>query len=431
MPVSEYLKSSIRSKWSDSPPSDWQFIPFGRALRRLARPVDVRDDVEYLQPVIRRGHGGIEIRDKPHGRDIRTKRQFEIREGDWLMSKVQILHRAYGIVPSSLDGAIASGSYYAFKPSELLDLDYLWYLSHHPAFHASCALASVGVVIEKMVFRVKDWEKFEVLLPPLAEQRKIAAILSSVDDAIAATRQVIEQTKRVKRGLLQTLMTRGIGHTRFKKTEMGEIPKSWEVVPLRQVIKSLNAGVSVKSQDRQAQAGEFGILKTGAVANGRFYPEEHKAVLPEERRRVRVFPKSGRIIISRMNTQELVGESGFVTTDHPNLYLPDRLWQTEFHRDSDVEPEWLSLALCSPPIRKRVRALGTGTSGSMKNISQKKFLALKVPSPPFAEQREMIEHVSSVDKALEHSREELHKLSTFKRGLMQDLLTGRIRVQPD
>jgi len=72
-------------------------------------------------------------------------------------------------------------------------------------------------------------KSYRVTLPPNREQRKIAAILTSVEDAIAATRAVIDQTRRVKKGLLQTLMTRGIGHTRFKKTEIGEIPEAWDV----------------------------------------------------------------------------------------------------------------------------------------------------------------------------------------------------------
>ena len=76
-----------------------------------------------------------------------------------------------------------------------------------------------------------------LLLPPLPEQTKIAAILSSVDEAIAATQSVIDQTRKVKQGLLQDLLTRGIGHTRFKQTEIGEIPEAWEVKRLDSVVK--------------------------------------------------------------------------------------------------------------------------------------------------------------------------------------------------
>ena len=73
-----------------------------------------------------------------------------------------------------------------------------------------------------------DLRNLPVPLPPLAEQRKIAVILTSVDEAIQATEAVIAQTRRVKEGLLQELLTKGIGHTRFKQTEIGEIPEGWE-----------------------------------------------------------------------------------------------------------------------------------------------------------------------------------------------------------
>ncbi|MGC6515455.1 MAG: restriction endonuclease subunit S, partial [Myxococcota bacterium] len=88
-----------------------------------------------------------------------------------------------------------------------------------------------------------------LLLPPLPEQRKIAAILSSLDEAIAATEAVIAQTRRVKEGLLQDLLTRGIGrggrpHTRFKQTEIGEIPESWEVRKLLELCSRVGVGIA-------------------------------------------------------------------------------------------------------------------------------------------------------------------------------------------
>ena len=80
-----------------------------------------------------------------------------------------------------------------------------------------------------------DVERMRVVVPPLPEQKKIAAVLSSVDEVIQATQAVIEQTRRVKEGLLQDLLTRGSGHTRFKQTEIGEIPVEWEVVTLSEL----------------------------------------------------------------------------------------------------------------------------------------------------------------------------------------------------
>ena len=82
-----------------------------------------------------------------------------------------------------------------------------------------------------------DLESFFVSLPPISEQKKIADILSTVDDVIHKTTQIIEKTKELKNGLRQRLLTRGIGHKKLKKTEIGQIPVDWEVVKLGDTVK--------------------------------------------------------------------------------------------------------------------------------------------------------------------------------------------------
>ena len=82
---------------------------------------------------------------------------------------------------------------------------------------------SVGAIYTKDLTRIK------VLVPPINEQQKIASILSKVDEQIEQTEQIIEKTEILKKGLMQKLLTKGIGHTKFKKTELGEIPEEWEV----------------------------------------------------------------------------------------------------------------------------------------------------------------------------------------------------------
>jgi len=78
----------------------------------------------------------------------------------------------------------------------------------------------------------KDFINFNFPIPPYPEQQKIASILSKVDELIQKTEQIIEQTQRLKKGLMQRLLTKGIGHTKFKKTAIGEIPKEWEIIHL-------------------------------------------------------------------------------------------------------------------------------------------------------------------------------------------------------
>jgi type I restriction enzyme S subunit len=82
-----------------------------------------------------------------------------------------------------------------------------------------------------------DLESFVVSLPPISEQKKITDILSTVDDVIHKTTQIIEKTKELKNGLRQRLLTRGIGHKELKITEIGQIPVDWEVVKIKDIVK--------------------------------------------------------------------------------------------------------------------------------------------------------------------------------------------------
>jgi type I restriction enzyme, S subunit len=103
------------------------------------------------------------------------------------------------------------------------------------------------------------------------------------------------------------------------------IPEGWQVGKIKDLVKSLDAGVSVNSEDRSIQNGEIGILKVSAVSYGQFLPSEHKVALTEEHHRLTIYPKKNCILISRANTPYLVGASVYIDRDYPNLFLPDKL----------------------------------------------------------------------------------------------------------
>jgi type I restriction enzyme, S subunit len=302
---------------------------------------------------------------------------------------------------------------------------------YYTLLNAQNSLASVSQGSTFDAINGKELRSLSLLIPPLSEQKKIAAILSSVDDAIQAKQAVIDQTSTVKQGLLQQLLTRGIGHTRFKQTEIGEIPEEWEIVDLGEVLEKLQAGVSVNSEDRQREKGELGILKTSCVYDGFFDPTQHKTILKHEMNRASISPLKDHIIISRMNTPTLVGASGYVDRDYPDIYLPDRLWQTAVKDYTKTSARWLSYLLMSPSMRRILSEKATGTSGSMKNLSKNSILDVQIALPPINEQLEIKRILSGIDSSIDHHQEEVKILTSCKNGLMQDLLTGRVRVKLD
>jgi restriction endonuclease S subunit len=164
------------------------------------------------------------------------------------------------------------------------------------------------------------------------------------------------------------------------------------MVELGDIIDGLETGVSVNSESKNISEGEFGILKTSAVTYGVFRPEEHKTILPEEIHRAKCNPRKDSIIISRMNTENLVGASAYVKENYNNLFLPDRLWQTTITKP-DISTKFIHLIISSDTYREKISEICGGTSGSMKNISKRNFLTISIPIPEIGIQNNIVSQI--------------------------------------
>jgi len=214
----------------------------------------------------------------------------------------------------------------------------------------------------------------------------------------------------------------------YKQTKVGVIPEEWEVVRLENLIAELEAGISVNSTDDFCSSNaDKGILKTSAVSNGRFISSENKKIIQKDIDRAKLNPKKGNLIISRMNTPELVGAIAIVEKDFNNLYLPDRLWQTKFFDINSQDSYWLNYLLNTSKYKAKVRNLATGTSGSMKNISKKAFLKIEIPLPPLKEQQKIAQILTTWDDAISKQEALIEAKEQLKKGLMQKLLSGEVR----
>lgn len=210
---------------------------------------------------------------------------------------------------------------------------------------------------------------------------------------------------------------------------MRGVPTGWMVRPLGYYVERLDSGTSVNCEDRPAQNGEPGMLKLSCVADGRFNAAENKTILPKERERARMCARRGAILISRSNTVELVGASASVPEDFPTLFVPDTLWQTAFRDGVEFDGAWLGYVLSSPSIRRRLRELAAGTSGSMKKLTKPSVLGLGVLSPPKPEQHQIAKVLACCGRVLEATESLIEARVCRRRGLMQQLLTGRTRFK--
>lgn len=290
----------------------------------------------------------------------------------------------------------------------------------------------VGTTVESV--DTTSFKSLPVGLPPLAEQRRIADVLDTVDAAIRETDDVIAKQEQVKTGLLQNLLTRGLdaeGRLRdpeaFRRTEkLGAIPRGWEVGTLEDLLAGRpRNGYSPKQVDEWTGVQMLGL---GCLTEEGFEPRQLKNAPRDDSRIERALLSDGDLLVSRSNTRERVALAGIYRDVGSPCIYPDLMMRVE--ANSKTSNEFIELLLRHGFVRRQLTGAAQETSGSMVKINATTLLGTKVPIIDKTEQERIL---SRYDRAIERREAERgynSKLQRLKTGLMQDLLTGRVRV-PD
>ena len=258
--------------------------------------------------------------------------------------------------------------------------------------------------------------------PPLHEQKKIAAILSSVDEAITSTQAVIDQTHKVKQGLLQQLLTRGIGHTKFKESAIGKIPELWKLKRINE-LGEVQAGRQRSPHFTEGKIRPYlrvanvfdGYIDTSDVLEMAFTEDEYK----------RYCLRDGDILLNEGQSLDLVGRSAIYRGVPKNCCFQNTL--IRFRAYKDINIEFAQTLFQFLQYSGRFSAIALQTT-SIAHLGVSRFASLEVMLPPYEEQCQIAEIFSVQQKALNTEREKLLQLQILKRGLMQDFLTGKVRV---
>ena len=258
-------------------------------------------------------------------------------------------------------------------------------------------------------------EKYKLILPPLEEQEKIASILSTVDEQIDNVDALIEKNKELKKGLMQTLLTKGIGHTKFKKTEIGEIPEEWEVKEL-DLIGEIITGSTPKTSEKDNYGNEYLWVSPGDLGIKKYVTNTVKMLSDKGFSKTRKLPK-GAILVTCIGST--IGKMGISKTE-----LSTNQQINSIICNDKVNSEFIYYAL-NYNFNMYTSFISTQAVPIINKTTFGKFL---IQVPNIREQIKIASVLSEVDEKLDEYENRKQKLEELKRGLMQQLLTGNIRI---
>lgn len=391
-----------------SPPSRLDGKPIATVQNMLSRSIDVsscrlisRDDFDSLV----RGNCAPEVGDVLFSKDGTVGKTFVYRQPDQvvLLSSIAII-RLY---------------------RDRLDPEFCAQFLLSPLFYHKLENTKSGSAIRRIV--LNDLKKIELPKPPLPEQQKIATILSSVDDVIEKTRAQIDKLKDLKTGMMQELLTKGIGHTHYKPVpkwstgkipEIERIPVSWELVNLTSVAR-LESGHTPSRENATYWGGSIPWLSlhdtknlTNPVLEKTVYSVTQEGI---DNSSARLLPE-GTVAFSRtasVGNCVILGKEMATSQDFANYICSDLLnnrYLLQLFRW--MQHVWAYLA----------------EGSTHKTIYMPVFKKLQILLPPLKEQVAIADAAESTDKAIKSAEVKLQAFIRIKKALMQDLLTGKVRV---
>ena len=286
---------------------------------------------------------------------------------------------------------------------------YLFYVLRSNYFTEFVNNISAGSTISHLYQH--SFNDFSFPLPPFSEQRKIAEILTTADRKIELIDTEIKAAERLKKGLMQRLLTRGIGHEKFKMIEVGEIPEEWSVIPISETGQYIN-GMAFKPSDWKEHG--IPIVRIENLNDTRAHFNYFQGKVDEK-----YILKNEDILLSWS------ASLGVYLWDKGNAVLNQHIFKVIPGKSIDRYYLYWSL-------HRSIDNLNKVTHGStMKHFQRGELEKSMVALPPLQEQQKIAEILSTVDQKLELMREKRTEAENLKKGLMQILLTGQVRVKLD
>jgi type I restriction enzyme, S subunit len=316
---------------------------------------------------------------------------------------------------------INSGMAVLRNDDDLISTKFLYQLLKAPTITQQIDLLTFGSAQPQLTIGIIN--SLCMPVPPLPEQQKIASILTSVDTVIEKTEAQISKLKDLKQAMTQELLTQGIGHTEFKDSPVGRIPKEWGVVKFVEISKSITCGVA-STPKYVSEAEGIPFLSAQNVANGQVVLDKYQFIGKDFHQKLtkNTKPEQNDILYSRVGAK--YGEAGVIDFNWDfSIYVSLTLIKLKDICNPYFYKYFLNSIICKQQAKNGVFA-GAGVPNLNVAIVKDFVMIL----PPKEEQEQIANILLSIDKRIDAKEKKLSHTKSLKKALMQDLLTGKVRV---
>ncbi|CAK8711941.1 hypothetical protein KKHLCK_00955 [Candidatus Electrothrix laxa] len=314
---------------------------------------------------------------------------------------------------------ICSTDILVIRPKQEISPFFLYRILSTDKIIAHSTESSAGNVMPRTSW--KELSGYVILVPPLLEQKKIAAILTAVDEVIEKTAAQISKLQDLKKGMMTELLTKGIGHTEFKDSPVGRIPAAWELLTCGDVCRKIEVGIVVKPTKYYQDTGIPALRSANVRENGL-----NKSNLKF------ISKKSNELLIkSKLDEGDVVtvrtgypGTTAVVTKKFIGCNCVDLIISRPSHK---VNSFFLSLWINSDFGKGQVLKNQGGLAQQHFNVGDMKKMLIAIP--PMGEQNDIVKYHKAMTHRIACGINKLTQTKTLKKALMHDLLTGKKRVR--
>jgi type I restriction enzyme S subunit len=341
----------------------WPLVRLGDVLLRHKDSLDIEDDEGYTRLTIRMNGQGVGIRDRLCGREIGTKRQFRVKAGQFLLSKIDARNGAFGLVPNDCDNAIVTGNFWAFDVStdrvlpRFIDL-----LTKTTLFVEYSIKASSGTT-NRLYLQEEKFAEQQIELPPIEEQKKIVSRIDTVQQKIQAADKLRRSATDELHALCRALV---INDPSTKQIAVGEL--------VQQRPTDVNVEPDVSYQFAGVYSFGRGVFKGGVKTGTEFaYPKLSRI-------------KAGDFIYPKLMAWE--GALGVVPEKCDGCVVSPEFPVFEIDQ-TKVLPDVFDVYFRDPSTWETLQGGSTGTNARRRRLNPTDFLKLKIPVPSMATQRKL------------------------------------------